>query len=296
MDWEDLRFLLSLSRAGRLVSAARQLGVTHTTVRRRISRLERELGSRLVERTPEGLRLTEAARKVVERAEAMEATALAIERFVAGEDERLEGLIRVTTTEALGSRFLTRPLVEFAVLHPALTVELSTESRTLSLARREADLAVRLLRPLEPTSVGVRVGSIAFAPYASGGYLAAAPSSPRLIIYNEPIAGAETAWLLSRYPRGRVLFQSNSTQALVTAAVAGAGITLLPCFLGDAEPSLQRLAEPRHVPPCELWLVTHRDLRRVARISALLEYLKDILRQQAPVLAAGLGSSPPRHR
>lgn len=285
MDWEDLRFLLGLGRAGRLLTAARQLGVSHTTVARRLARLERTLGIRLVEKTPEGLRLTDAARRVVQRIEDMESSALSIERSLAGEDTRLEGCVRVTSTEALGSHLLARPLAEFAACHPALTVELVTEAQTLSLARREADIAVRLLRPLERTAVGVRMGKVAFAPYATRESLAATSSGPRLLTWREPIAGAETQWLLRRYPRSHVVLRTNSTQSLLESAVAGAGIALLPCFLGDAEPTLERLAGPREAPPCELWLVTHRDLRRVARVSALFSLLKDILRRHAPLLA-----------
>lgn len=283
MNWDDVRLLLAVHRSGSLLTAARKLGVSHTTVGRRLGALQSALGVQLFDRTPSGLRPTPAAIELARDAERMEAAAAAIELRLAGEDARLEGLIRVTATEALGSRFVARHLAKFGESHPLISAELITEARSLSLARREADIAIRLVAPSEPTSVGTRVGVIAYAPYASEDYLerTSGRDPDRLVTYNAAIGGDETAWLTCKYPRARVVFRSNSTHALVTSVLAGSGVGMLPCFLGDAEPTLRRLEPPVGIPPSPLWVVVHRDLRRTARVAALRRFLIATLRSES---------------
>jgi DNA-binding transcriptional LysR family regulator len=282
VNWDDFRFLLALRRSGSLVRAASQLGVSHTTAGRRVASLEAALGTRLVNHTRAGLHLTPAALEMAERVQAMEDIALGIERSITGEDTRLAGRVRVTATEALGGAFLTPHLVDFRRRHPEIEVELISETRILSLARREAEVAVRLLRPMEPTSVGRRVGVVAFAPYAALDYRRrrrSGRSSVELVGYDATLAGPETDWLSAKYPGAAFAFRSNSTRALVSAAVAGMGIAMLPCFLGDAEPSLTRLAAADEAPPYDVWLVVHRDVRRTARVAKLVEHLGDVFRK-----------------
>ena len=281
MNWDDARIVLAFARGGSASATARALGVSHTTVLRRLQALEADLEQRLVDKTPEGPRLTPAGRELARLAEDMEATAATIERRLLGGETRLEGLVRVTATEALGSRFLTPHLVEFQHAHPGVDVELVTDTRPLSLARREADVAVRLLRPTEPSSIRKRVGEIGYAAYATAAYLKEGRERPRLIGYDERLAGPETERLATSHPDGRFAFRSGSTAALVAAALAGAGIAMIPCFLGDAEPRLRRLDAPRAVPPSEIWLAIHRDLRRNARAAALFEFLADLFRAHA---------------
>jgi len=284
MNWDDARVALAFARGGNASAAARALGVSHTTVLRRLQALEADLEQRLVDRTPEGPRLTPAGRELARLAEEMEATAATIERRLLGGETRLEGLVRVTATEALGARFLTPHLVEFQRVHPAVEVELVTDTRSLSLARREADVAVRLLRPTEPSSIRKRVGEIGYAAYATPAYLKGRRERPRLVGYDQRLAGPETERLAADYPDGRFVFRSGSTGALLAAALAGGGIAMIPCFLGDAEPRLRRLEVPRAIPPSEIWLAIHRDLRRTARAAALFDFLADLFRAHARAL------------
>jgi DNA-binding transcriptional LysR family regulator len=146
MNWDDARILLAVSRSRNLSAAARTLGTSHTTVARRLAALQRDLDLRLLDRTPEGPRLTVGAVELVRLAEQMEAAANAIQRQLAGKERRLEGRVRVTSTEAMGACLLAAPLAELAARHPGLTIELVPDPRALSLARREADIAIRLLR------------------------------------------------------------------------------------------------------------------------------------------------------
>jgi len=284
MNWDDARILLALSRARNLSAAARALGISHTTVARRLAALERDLDLRLVDRTPDGPRLTAEATQLVRLAEQMEAAADAIQRRLAGRERLLEGNVRVTTTEALGARLLAAPLTELAARHPGLTVELVPEPRTLSLARREADIAVRLLRSRERSTVGRRVGRVAYAPYASPRYLAGPRDPERLIAYGAPVAGEETEWFLRRFPGAQVALRCASTLANWAAAAAGGGVALLPCFVGDADESLTRIGSPGEVTPSEIWLVIHRDLRRSARTAAVANHIVEVLARAAPLL------------
>ncbi len=284
MNWDDARILLALSRARNLSAAARALGVSHTTVARRLAALQRDLDLRLLDRTPEGPRLTAGASELVRLAEQMETAADAIERRLTGTERRLEGRVRVTTTEALGARLLAAPLAGLAARHPGLTIELVPDPRTLSLARREADLAVRLLRSRERSTVGRRVGRVAYAPYASARYLAGPRAPERLLVYDSPVAGEETAWLLRRFPDAQLALRSASTLAIAAAAAADGGVALLPCFVGDAEPKLTRIGSPDELRPSEIWLVIHRDLRRSARTAAVADLITDVLARAARLL------------
>lgn len=267
MDWENVRFLLALARAGSLAGAARALRVRHTTVRRRVARLESDLRTRLVVRARDGLRLTDAARRVIARAEEMEHAAAAIAGGAG--DERLEGPLRVTCSEAVGALFLAAELARFAARHPGIVIDLVTEARPLSLARGEADLAVRLARPTEATSVARRAGVLAFAAYATR----PPDDAPPLLVYDDGVATQQTEWLLRRHRGGRVALRSNSSGVLAAAAAAGAGVAVLPCLVGDATPRLRRLAEPHEAPAPEVWLVAHRELRAVARVAAAWDHL-----------------------
>lgn len=287
MRWDDARILLALRRSRNVSEAARSLGVSHTTVARRLEALQRSLEVRLIDRTPEGPRLTAEGAELARLAEPMESAANAMVRRLAGSEQRLVGRVRVTTTEALGARLLATGLAGLAAQHPGLTVELVLDPRPLSLARREADIAVRLVRPKESATVGRRVAHVAYATYASPRYLRGPRSPERLLVYDAPVAGEETEWLLRRYPGAQLAFRTASTLALAAAASGGGGVALLPCFVGDAERGLTRLSPPGEVEPSEVWLVLHRDLRRSARTVAVAEHLADTLGRAGAVLTGG---------
>lgn len=285
MRWDDARILLALRCSRNASEAARALGISHTTVTRRLRALQESLEVRLLDRTPEGPRLTPEGAELARLAEPMESAADTMLRALAGAEHRLSGRVRVTATEALGARVLAPGLAALAGRHPGLTVELAPDPRALSLARREADIAVRLVRPVEKSTVGRRVARVAYAAYASPAYLRAPRSPERLLVYGEPVAGEETEWLLNRYPAAQVALRSASTLALASAAAAGGGVTLLPCFVGDAERGLRRLSAPGEVAPSDVWLVVHRDLRRSARTSAVAGQIAESLARAAPMLA-----------
>lgn len=279
--WDDVRFFLAVHRAGTLARAAESLRVDATTVGRRLSQLEEELGARLFERQPRGFVLTGAGRRLLPRAEGIEREALAVTRDIAGEDRKLEGSVRLTATEMLTTRFIAPFLVRFHARHPGIALDLVCTNRDVDLARGEADIALRLSRPRQDDLVVKKLLSIELALYASHDYVARVgmPSadelgSHRFIRFADtPAFARENAWL-SQYTRAaQVVMRSDSVSSIVSAAVGSLGIALLPVHVGDHEAGLVRTPLPGSPEPRVVWQAVHRDLSRVARIRAVLDFL-----------------------
>ncbi len=293
VEWDDLRSFLAIAREGTLSAAARRLGVRQSTMGRRLAALEEKAGVRLLERTPRGLRLTaagEAARAEVER---MEHAAQAAERAVSGRDIRLEGTVRLTTVSDFAPSVLVTALVGLAARYPGIVVELIADDRTLSLAAREADLAIRLARPRGQSLLGRRVGLVSFGLYASAGYLAAhsTPALPgsqgeghRLILSrDETGVYAEIDALTEMAPKAAVALRTDSRAAQLAAARAGLGIAVLGHHVVAGE-GLIRLDSPP-LPVREIWLVQHEDTRDVPRIRAVADALAAAMHAAAPLFA-----------
>ena len=167
LDWDDLRYFLAVAHEGTLARAATALGINATTVGRRLTALEERVGARLLDRTPTGFVLTSAGRDLLPHAERMQAEALSLEREVLGRDQHASGVVRVTATEMLATRFITPHLQRLHARYPAITLELECTNRNVSLARREADIALRLAKPHEENVVTRRLSPIPLALYAT---------------------------------------------------------------------------------------------------------------------------------
>lgn len=282
-DWNELRLVLAIARAGSLTTAAGQLGIDHSTVFRRLNGLEQRLAVRVFERLPGGIyQLTPAGERMAAAAERMEDEALALARDIAGADGRLSGRLRVTSSETLAYSRLTKHLAEFRAVHPGIVVELAIENRVLSLSRREADVALRPIRPKEGDLWGRKLAGVAWTFFASPAYLDARDGpiretsalGPHALIGWEETAGGIMAadWLDRNVSAERFVYRTNSLVNQAVAARAGIGLALLPCYLGDGEPGLARaLAEPIEELAGELWIVTHSDLRGTARVRAFFD-------------------------
>jgi len=280
-DWGDLRYFLELSRAGTLAAAARKLGVDYTTVGRRLAALEEDLGAKLFERTPEGLILTEAGESIRAAAEEMEEAALLVEQRALGADRKLAGIVRVATTEMLG-QFVVLPAVRaLHEIHPQIRVDLATGAQRLDLARREADVAIRYVRPESGDLVSRRVARVAEAAYASKGYLA----SHQRPTPGNGLAGHDVVMLESRTLRGnrvagedpsnaRIVLRTGNSLSLHRAVALGIGIGGLPCYIGDADRDLRRVFPDAPVEIDDLWLVVHADLTRTSRVRAVIDALE----------------------
>jgi DNA-binding transcriptional LysR family regulator len=298
-DWDDLRTMLAVARSGGLASAAATLGVNQSTVFRRVNRLESALAVRLFERLPSGYIATAQGERLLAAAQRMEEEANALDRAITGSDCRLTGLLRVTSSETTADRFLTRHLAGFRRQHPGIAVELIVDNRVLSLTRREADVALRPTRPSENELFGRKLCDIAWAVYGSLDYLAdhgrplktADLGGHMLIGWDEPQPyGAVTRFLAEAAPRNRPSYRSNSLLNQLRAAREGIGLAALPCFLGDGEAGLVRVVGPIPELARELWLVTHDDLRRTARIEAFFAMMVTAITADRPLLEGRLAA------
>lgn len=282
-DWNDHRLALAIARAGTLAGAAKALGVDHSTVFRRLAALEARLGLALFERAPGGAYTpTEAGARAAAAAERMEDEALGLARDLAGLDRRLSGRLRVTCSETLAFRLLTPWVARFRLAYPGVVVSLTVDSRVLDLGRREADVAIRVARPREGELWGRKLADVAWTAYGARDLLAAAPplagpadlARHKLIGWEEGAAPGvnAAAWLEAAAPAEAVVYRTGSLVNQFVAARAGIGLALLPCYLGDPEPGLAR-ALPEPVPELarEMWVVTHADLRRTARVRAFFD-------------------------
>lgn len=282
-NWDDLRFALAVAEAGSLAGAARALGVNHTTVLRRVAGFERALGLRLFERLPTGYALTAGGEELVAVARAIGASVESLERKLAGTDLRLEGTLRLTTTDTLMASVLPPVLAEFRAAQPGIELEVSVANAMANLTRRDADVAIRPASAPPETLVGRRVAGVAFAVYAAPGRsVGTSLADQDWIGPDDSLADTRVArWLRRDLPGARFALRADSYVAMREAAAAGLGLAALPCYLGDSSAGLRRVAAPLTELATELWVLTHADLRRTTRVRAFTEHVAAAL--------AGLG-------
>ncbi len=288
LDWNDLRYFLAVYREGTLAAAARKLRVRHSTVGRRLDALEQTLGASLFTRTPDGFVPTEAGIGILDLAEQAEQAVDSIERRIAGTDQRIEGTVRIATSEAF-SGFLVRHLAVLHARHPSLIVEVLSGNQVLDLSRDAADLALRMTATPQPDLICKRVGDAGWSLYGAEGYLAqrGTPKSIAdladhdIIAFDETLSQAPGAiWLRDHAADARVMFRGNSIMAALNGAIIGLGLAVLPCFLAEAEPTLERIF-PEVLGSRELWLVFHPDAARVARVRLVIDFAAEIIAAEA---------------
>ena len=292
LDWDDLRFFLAVVRTGSLSAAARELRVTQSTVGRRLASLEGNLGARLLHRTPEGYVPTLAGEAILGRVERVEAEALAVERAVGGRDAQLQGVVRVTAVETLASHILAPCFCALQSRSPEIAIELLADVRHLSLAMREADIAVRLGRFEQHDLVARRIGALAHGLYASPAYLerhgepdfVAGCAGHRLVTGLDGSAEVPqlAGWLAEVAPRATVAMRTDSPEAQLQAALCGEGLACLARLRGDtAGDRLRRLRPPQALPAIGIWLAVHKDNRHVPRIRLVLDAVAAAVRGRA---------------
>jgi DNA-binding transcriptional LysR family regulator len=292
IDWDDLRVFSAIVRGESVRAAAKDLGIHHSTVARRLENLEHRLGVHLFTRTPLGLRITDEGRDVLGRTERVESEIDSLERGLYGQDQRLEGLIRVTMLDAFAVGFLMDDLARFAAMYPRVNLELLATYESLDLGRREADLAIRVTASPPEFLVGRNLGPFALAAYSSPSWLA--EHDP----FERPedcgwVAGArgqpDEAWRDATFPGIQTRLQSQNVLLRIAAVRAGIGIGLLPCVLCDGDPSLVRLPGVAPMIGDPIWALTHPDLRGTARIRVLMNFLADSFELHRPQMM-GLAS------
>src|ERR1700754_1063711 len=233
VDWQDVRIFLALGRHGSLSAAARALSVNHATISRRIQALEASVGERLVERRPEGYVLTPAGTFALGVAGDMETAVQTLGR--GGTDDSPKGLVRINAPPGLAQGFLIGRLAVVPTLYPGLDIDLATDLRPISLERHQADIAVRLGRPEDGDFIAKLVGSMAFGFYGTPSVCQRAADGEAIAFISfdeESSTVPEARWLAQHYPRARVSFRAGNQVAQATAARSGAGLALLPHYIG----------------------------------------------------------------
>jgi len=277
MDWESLKYFLAVARTGSLAGAGRTLNVKHTTVLRRIAALEADLGLKLFERHPNGMRLTAAGEEMRASVERIDDEATDLERRLSGRDLRLTGTVRIATLGAMVP-WIGEAIASFRRLHPGIDVEVSVSPSPVNLARHETDIAVRVSTHPPESLFGRRIASLAHAVYGVAAFAAAHAAGTPLqdfdwIAYSEARSDLPQArWLAERFPDARVATRTGHTGMMVAAARAGIGLAVLPCYLAEPELALHRIEMLPQLGQ-DMWLLTHRDLRRTPRVRALMDFL-----------------------
>lgn len=277
INWDNLRYVLVLAKSGSVAAAARELGVNRTTVLRRIDAFQTEIGCRIFHSSRSGYVLTVEAEKIIDAANQVESVIFNVQRQIEGHELRLEGELRVTTTDTLISSKLVPHLASFHRKYPHITVIVSITNSILDLTRRDADVAIRPTRMPDRPLVGHRVADVQFCVYASAEYQR---QSGDLALADHQWLGFDgimqstmpARWLESQFPKAKIVLKSDTFVGLKVAAENGMGLALLPHYLGDSSSRLKRIPAPTEELTIGLWLLTHPDLVRSARVSAFMDH------------------------
>ena len=282
-NWDNLRIFLALSRNKTLTKAGESLQVSHATVYRKIKAFEKELGVTLFENTPNGYLQTSAADRLFESMEAVETKIESSLRELKGLDQRIQGNILLETTDTVGCKMLPTILKKFQIAYPELSIELNISSDTVSLSKREADIAVRASAQPPPNLVGRKVGRIDFAVFAAETYLencepirsAEDLSKHHILVLNESFGHlAVKQWMDRQITTDTDVTKVNGILPLIELCEAGLGLAALPRFALTSGCSVLKEIYP--IPESlehHLWVLTHRDLVKSTRIRITTEFL-----------------------
>lgn len=283
LNWDDLRFILAIARAGTIRAAADHLRLNHATVSRHVAQLQEELGVRLFERRGRTLSLTNAGAELVETARQIEQQVVAVGRKLSGGDVRLHGNVRIALTDSLAA-VVAPALPGFAAEHPGISLELATGLSFKSLTQMEADIAVRVVSQPQDSLVGRKLAAFEVAAFASRSLLADVQPSrvadyPWIGWTDAFRAFPMEAWLRERLPEAHVSVRADSEIALWNLVKAGVGAAFIPAVLGHSDPSLRRVGPREGIPSfwSTLWILTHEDLRHTRRVQVVSAWLRETL-------------------
>lgn len=287
LDWDDGRRFLAVARAGQILAASRTLGVNQATLSRRMAALERALGARLLVRRTHGVELTEAGAALLAALERVEAEFLAAQAQLHAADAAVSGVVRIGAPDGFGVGFLAPRLARLAARHPRLRIQLVPTPRSFSLSRREADIAVLVGRPEKGQLVARKLTDYTLGLYASRGYLADRPAPGttadlarhRLVGYVEDLISAPALNYATQFLRDwRSDLEISSAIGQLEAVRAGAGIGVLHDYLARPHDDLVRLL-PDQRARRSYWTAIHENLRDVARVRAVADFLTTIVRE-----------------
>jgi DNA-binding transcriptional LysR family regulator len=279
MEWSDIRVFLHVVRQGSMLAATGALRMDHSTVSRRIARLEREAGIQLFERSRRRLALTEEGEKLVVAAEKLESIILREIMSLSGERNRVAGPVRIGTTEEFGAHYLAPRLSALTAAHPDLEIELVALPRAFSLATREVDVVVTLDRPVKGDVRFKKLIDLEFGVYAAPAYFDGRPRPACIedfagetwcgyikeLLFSPELEGLQVA--PAAIP---VRYRTTSTTVQLGAALGGHALATLPCFVAAEHPALERLLPFEAILERTYWLAVHEDLAGHPRVRALM--------------------------
>lgn len=287
MDWQDLRYFLSLARTGSLSAAARELRVDHATVSRRVAAFEKALGVRLVERLPRRAKLTEDGRAVAALGTDMEAQAQRIERRARGTAQSLIATVRVSAPPAVAAQLIAPHVAAFRRVNPGVTIVLSGVSKMVALDRGEAEVAVRLVKPEDPYLLARRIGLAPFGLYAAPELATLPPQDWQFIAYEESLDHLpQQKWLKEFAAKRPIVFRAGDLFGQLEAVRTGVGAAVLPHFMAALEPALVLLPSGSKPPTREIWLATYPDLKRSPAIRLVVDFLTETIGRSCPLREA----------
>jgi DNA-binding transcriptional LysR family regulator len=285
LNWDNLRLFLAMARFQSAQETARQLAIDHSTLTRRMHRLEKELETKLFDRTSTGHRLTIAGNRLLEKVEKMESAVVQIDQQVGGDSKTVTGQVRIGATEGFGSYFLAPHFARIGDRYPALSVELVTVPRFINLSKREADLAVNIERPTGSSEVTCKLTDYRLRLYGAKRYLSEHPpirsiselSQHRFIGYVDELCfSEELRYLESVVPNASLPLRSTNVVAQYLAACQGRGLAILPHFLAVHCSDLQPLLVDEVDIVRSFWLSTPAERKDVARVRAVWDYTREI--------------------
>ena len=277
LSWDEFRLVKAIADSRSLTGAAEALGLNHSTVFRRLAALEAAVGSHLFERSRSGYEPTAAGDEMIALATVMADSIVEFERRVAGRDFKPVGSLRVTTNELIAHHFLPAVMPRFRAQYPGVVLELILSSQVLNLSRRDADVAIRLTNDPPETLVGRRICAVRWCLYSTQNLMRSIGperlESLPFIGYCESFGPPPVRrWVETHIRPGRIAAKVNSVYNMFHLAVHDYGVALLPCFIGDASPELMRVDQPLPDLDVGLWILTHSDLRRSARVRAFMDF------------------------
>lgn len=288
MEWSDIRVFLQVVREGSMLGATGVLRMDHSTISRRIARLEREAGVQLFERAGRRLALTAEGEKLRVSAEKLESIILREIVSLSGEGDRIAGPVRIGTTEDFGAHYLAPRLAALTAAHPGLEIELVALPRAFSLAAREVDLAIGLDRPATGDVRCKKLTDLDFGVYASPAYFEGRPRPASLgDLSGETWCGyikelLHTSELDMAPDSGCIRYRTTSMTVQLGAALGGYALAALPCFVADQQAGLERLLPAEAVFERTYWMSVHEDLTKHPRVRAVMGAIEDqVLRDKA---------------
>jgi DNA-binding transcriptional LysR family regulator len=290
IKWGDLQYILSVANEGSVAAAARALNVNHSTVLRRIDNFEHRHKVQLFHRLPTGYKFTSEGNELFSAALEMEKQVKVLERNISGKQMKLEGTLRITTTDTLFSYILSKHIASFAKTYPLIKLNLNITTRLIDVATLDADIAIRPTKNVHENLWGKRLCGLSMGVYGTAEYLSelkhkASMQQASWLSFDSEI---RRAYLPKSVQEHNIVLEADSYQAIKQSAENGLGLAVLPCFMGDSSNHLLRIkTQEDMLESTSLWLITHKDIADSGRVKAFTDYMAHALKEEFGRLAGG---------